>query len=109
MYRSPHELAVSRPRRGLDSDALRGRCVNLTLDETNLSQWICELVFELPEGNIAMAGPFDLLAESAVFAVTGGTGAFRNAGGEVEVVPVPGYEDGRSYAIFRLLGATAKY
>jgi hypothetical protein len=44
-----------------------------------------------------------------VFAVTGGTGAFRNARGELEVAPVPDAEDGRAFAIYRLLGASANY
>jgi len=86
-----------------------GRCVNLNPDPEVLSQWMCELVFHLPEGDIVSAGPFDLTGTDIVFAVTGGTGAFRNARGEVEVVSVPGAEDEKAFAHFRLLGATANY
>ena len=48
-------------------------------------------------------------AADVVFAVTGGTGSFRNARGDVEVVPVLDAEDGRSLVVFRLLGASADY
>jgi hypothetical protein len=87
-----------------------GRCINLNPDPEDLSQWMCELVVRLPEGDIAMAGPFDVSGEAdLVFAVTGGTGTFRNARGEVEVVPIPDAEDGRVFAVYRLLGASANY
>jgi hypothetical protein len=87
-----------------------GRCINLNPDPEDLSQWMCEAVVHLPEGDIAMAGPFDVAGEADfVFGVTGGTGAFRNARGEVEGVPVPGAEDGRVFSVYRLLGASANY
>lgn len=87
-----------------------GRCVSLVEDSEDPSRFLCDMVIHLPEGDIVTAGSFDFGVEAdLVFAVTGGTGSFRNARGEVEVVPVPDAEDGRVYAIFRLLGASAKY
>ena len=83
-----------------------GDCINLDPDETALTQWMCHLVVHLPEGDIVAAGAFDLTSPTIVFAVTGGSGDFVNARGELEVVPI---DDLSSFAHFRLIGATAKY
>jgi hypothetical protein len=83
-----------------------GRCLNLNPDPEVITQYLCDIVFDLPEGVITAAGAFDLTAPSAVFAVTGGTGAFRNARGEIEVIPI---DETASYAVFRLIGASANY
>lgn len=83
-----------------------GHCINLAEDEGALTQWMCHLVVHLPEGDIVASGSFDLTSPTIVFAVTGGTGDFVNARGELEVVPI---DELSSFAHFRLLGATAKY
>lgn len=83
-----------------------GQCINLSQDETALTQWMCQLVVHLPEGDIVAAGPFDRTSPTLVFPVTGGSGDFVNARGELEVVPI---DETSSFAHFRLLGATAKY
>ncbi len=80
-----------------------GRCINLDPDSEALTQWMCELVVRLPRGDITAAGPLDFsFEEDIVFAVTGGTGAFANARGEIEVVD---RGDGGSFIHFWLRGA----
>jgi len=87
-----------------------GRCLNLNPDPDDLTQYMCDMVVRLPKGDITATVVIDVVAfeageEPILFAVTGGTRAFRNARGTVEVVE---FEDGtRAFAIFRLLGVSA--
>jgi hypothetical protein len=89
-----------------------GRCINLVADPEALDKWMCEMVFHLPDGDITTAAAFDLAAiiagevEGIRFAVTGGTGSFRNARGEVEVV---GVSETEALVYFWLRGASANY
>lgn len=86
-----------------------GRCMSLVADTEVANRYMCEMVVQLPEGDIVTAGAFDLGAgEDIVFAVTGGSGSFRNVRGEVEVKPVPDTDD-RAFVIFRLRGASVRY
>jgi hypothetical protein len=87
-----------------------GQCVNLDADPEAIDKYTCNLVFHLPDGDITAAGPFDINEYSAgrsVFAVTGGTGAFRNIRGEVEVLPAADWS--RARVVFRVMGAAAGY
>jgi hypothetical protein len=93
-----------------------GRCINLVAPveppgDTPQDKWMCEMVFHLPDGDITSAAAFDLAGIIAgeadiVFAVTGGTGDFRNARGELEVVPETETE---ALVHFWLRGARACY
>jgi hypothetical protein len=98
-----------------DGDAVDGwgggRCINMSPDPEALSQWMCDMVIHLPQGDITATGSLDVLAiiagDNVVFGVTGGTGQFRNARGELEVVPIP--DSANALAVFRLLGASASF
>jgi hypothetical protein len=73
---------------------------------------MCEMVFHLLDGDITTAASADFAAlaagevESLIFAVTGGTGDFRNASGELEVVPA---SDTEALVHFWLRGASSPY
>ena len=87
-----------------------GRCVNLDSDPEAIDRYMCELVFRLPDGDITAAGPFDVNEfgnGGSVFAVTGGTGAFRNIRGDVTVMPAADFSSSR--VVFRVMGAAAGY
>jgi hypothetical protein len=94
-----------------------GRCINLVADvkppkDTPQDKWMCEMVFHLLDGDITTAASADFAAlaagevESLIFAVTGGTGDFRNASGELEVVPA---SDTEALVHFWLRGASSPY
>jgi hypothetical protein len=90
-----------------------GRCINLSPDLEAVDKYMCEMVFRLPEGDLAVSAVIDfndIVGDDyeLAFAVTGGTGAFRNARGEVVLTPYPGDVD-RGYVHFRLIGANAGY
>jgi hypothetical protein len=50
---------------------------------------VCTALFELAGGDITLQGPDPAGFGASVFAVTGGTGLYRNARGEADVVDVP--------------------
>jgi hypothetical protein len=89
-----------------------GKCINLTPDPDATDQWTCEMVVQLPEGTLSGVAVVDFERVAAggevTFGVTGGTGAFRSARGEVGVLPYPG-DPNRAYIEFRLVGASASY
>ena len=58
----------------------QGSCVRITVGES----WECSWTTFLKEGQITVQGPFYDTANS-VLAITGGTGAYRNARGEMEL------------------------
>jgi hypothetical protein len=91
-----------------DRIAVRGRLVDpATGDEVGLAFWdcvamtrvvrfeaqrgatVCTALFELAGGDITLQGPDPAGFGASVFAVTGGTGLYRNAGGEADVVDAP--------------------
>jgi hypothetical protein len=54
--------------------------------EQQKGTWMCTYVLELPEGHINLQGEDPAGVGSHVFAVTGGTGVYRNARGEADEV-----------------------
>jgi hypothetical protein len=83
-----------------------GSCVVVRIEGTS-GLHHCVATWRLPEGQITAQGlvPFDIAqGETAdapfTVAVTGGTGAFRTARGELDVVPAP---DGSQAITFRLI------
>lgn len=58
----------------------QGSCVRIVVGKT----WECSFTTFLPAGQITAQGPFFDTANS-VFSVTGGTGAYRNVRGEMEL------------------------
>ena len=83
-----------------------GRCTNLDADDEATDKYMCELVFDLPRGTITAEGPFDInewIGGESIFAVTGGTGAYRHIRGEVSVQPEPNLT--YSLVVFRVTGA----
>ena len=58
----------------------QGSCIRLVVGES----WECSWTTFLPEGQITVQGPFFDTSDS-VLAITGGTGAYRNARGEMEL------------------------
>ena len=58
----------------------QGYCVRLVVGES----WECNLTTFLDRGQITVEGPFYDTHDS-VFAITGGTGAYRNVRGEMEL------------------------
>jgi hypothetical protein len=88
-----------------------GRCLNLNPDPAVFSQYMCDMVMHLPDGDIMGTAVFDIEAivpgeEFIQFAVTGGTDSFRNARGEIGVIPK---DEVSVYVPFRLIGASADY
>jgi hypothetical protein len=83
-----------------------GPCMQLSPDPDATDRFWCDFGMQLPDGTIIFGGPVsldDYMEGKIVFAVTGGTGKFRNIHGEVRLVP----EEDLSYAtlIFRVKGA----
>jgi hypothetical protein len=66
-----------------------GDCIRV---EVGVS-WECRWVTTLEEGSIAVEGPF-LDAGPSTLAITGGTGAYKNAGGTMKLT---GNEDGTEF------------
>jgi len=58
----------------------QGSCIRLVVGES----WECSWTTFLPNGQITVQGPFYDTRDS-VLAITGGTGAYRNARGEMEL------------------------
>ena len=58
----------------------QGFCVRIVVGES----WECSWTTFLPKGQITVQGPFSDTGDS-VLAITGGTGAYRNARGEMEL------------------------
>ena len=58
----------------------QGSCVRIVVGES----WECSWTTFLPNGQITVQGPFSDTGDS-VLAITGGTGAYRNARGEMEL------------------------
>ena len=58
----------------------QGSCVRMVVGES----WECSWTTFLPKGQITVQGPFSDTGDS-VLAITGGTGAYRNARGEMEL------------------------
>jgi len=58
----------------------QGSCIRLVVGES----WECSWTTFLPDGQITVQGPFYDTRDS-VLAITGGTGAYRNARGEMEL------------------------
>jgi len=58
----------------------QGSCVRIVVGES----WECSWTTFLPKGQITVQGPFYDTSDS-VLAITGGTGAYRNARGEMEL------------------------
>jgi hypothetical protein len=54
--------------------------------ERQKGAWLCTEVLELPEGHLTLEGEDPAGMSTHVFAVTGGTGVYRNARGEAEEV-----------------------
>ena len=52
--------------------------------ERQLGTWLCTYVLELPDGHINLQGKDPAGVGAHVFAVTGGTGLYRNARGEAD-------------------------
>lgn len=86
-----------------------GQCVNLDADPEAIDS-MCHLVIRLVDGDITAAGPIDMNEfgdGGSVFAVTGGTGEFRNIRGEMKVMPSADWSTSR--VVFRVMGAGAGY
>jgi hypothetical protein len=82
-----------------------GRCVSL-VDGT---YQLCDMVVRLPEGDITLTGLVEAQSsEPWVFVVTGGTGQFHSARGEVETA-VATYDPFVVHFTFWLKGASADY
>ena len=58
----------------------QGSCIRLVVGES----WECSWTTVLPKGQITVQGPFSDTGDS-VLAITGGTGAYRKARGEMEL------------------------
>ena len=58
----------------------QGSCVRIVVGES----WECSWTTFLPKGQITVQGPFSDTGDS-VLAITGGTGAYRNVRGEMEL------------------------
>ena len=58
----------------------QGSCIRIVVG----SSWECTWTTFLPSGQIAVEGPFSDTGNT-VLAITGGTGAYRNARGEMEL------------------------
>jgi allene oxide cyclase len=58
----------------------QGSCIRMVVGES----WECSWTTFLPEGQITVQGPFFDTSDS-ILAITGGTGAYRNARGEMEL------------------------
>ena len=58
----------------------QGSCVRIVVGES----WECSWTTFLPKGQITVQGPFSDTGDS-VLAITGGTGKYRNARGEMEL------------------------
>jgi len=54
--------------------------------EQRKGTWMCTYVLELPEGHINLQGEDPAGVGSHIFAVTGGTGLYRNARGDADEV-----------------------
>ena len=58
----------------------QGSCIRIVVGES----WECSWTTFLPKGQITVQGPFSDAGDS-VLAITGGTGKYRNARGEMEL------------------------
>jgi hypothetical protein len=58
----------------------QGSCIRMVVGES----WECSWTTFLPKGQITVEGPF-YDSDDSVLAITGGTGAYRNARGEMEL------------------------
>ena len=58
----------------------QGSCIRMVVGES----WECSWTTFLPKGQITVQGPFSDTGDS-VLAITGGTGKYRNARGEMEL------------------------
>ena len=58
----------------------QGSCIRIVVGES----WECSWTTFLPKGQITVQGPFSDTGDS-VLAITGGTGKYRNARGEMEL------------------------
>ena len=58
----------------------QGSCVRIVVGES----WECSWTTSLPKGQITVEGPFYDTSDS-VLSITGGTGAYRNVRGEMEL------------------------
>ncbi len=63
----------------------QGYCVRVVVHES----WECNLTTFLPKGQITVEGPF-YDTKNSVFAITGGTGAYSNARGWMELNSLAG-------------------
>jgi hypothetical protein len=58
----------------------QGSCIRMVVGES----WECSFTTFLPKGQITVEGPF-YDTDDSVLAITGGTGAYRNARGEMDL------------------------
>lgn len=97
----------------LDGEALGwdgGTCVSVDPDPAVDDMYMCEMVFDFPDGDVVAAGAFSIteyIEGDSVFAVTGGSGAFRYVRGEVLVIPTADFSSAQ--VIFRVTGNTVRY
>lgn len=87
-----------------------GPCVSVDADPAVDDRYMCEMVFDFPDGDIVAMGAFSLteyIEGDAVFAVVGGSRAFRNVRGEVLVIPAEDFSSAQ--VIFRIIGNTVQY
>ena len=87
-----------------------GRCVQLSLTPSGVAdELLCDMVIRLPEGDITLTGLVEAeTVEPWVFVVTGGTGQFHSARGEVESV-LYSHDPFVVHLTFWLKGASADY
>jgi hypothetical protein len=66
-------------------------CVAMTRIRPELQRgmWVCTALLRLADGDITLQGQDPAGFGASVFAVTGGTGLYRNARGEADVVDAP--------------------
>jgi hypothetical protein len=60
--------------------------------EAQHGTWLCTGLLRLPQGDLVLEGPDPAGFGDSVFAVTGGTGPYRAARGEADVVDAPNPE-----------------
>ena len=87
-----------------------GSCISVDPDPLVDDRYMCELVMHFPDGDIVAVGSFSIpefIEGDTVFAVTGGSGAFRFVQGDVQVIPEEDFSSSR--VIFRVTGNTVRY
>ena len=89
-----------------------GKCANLSLDAEAIDSYMCTYILDLPEGLISSSFMLDyteLVGDWELdIAIDGGTGAFRNARGEMILTPHPENPD-LSFLHVCMIGASASY